>query len=343
MSKTLFRILLPGSLIALLLAACAAATPSPAPAPATAQPAAPATAQPPAPATTQPAAAYTEQPLATVTSQPATTLVGSRLLFSRFAGANHDFSGIFISMADGSGVANTPLTKSDINGRWSWSGAQIAVGTELPDGRIGTIIHSPDGSVLRVLEIPDATLNTVCTIWSRDDTRLACQAWDDASPARAGIYSVRASDGEDLQRLTTPPAGILDEPGDYSPDGQLVFKRINGDEGPGDLMLVKAGGESRLLYKGLMRESGRFSPDGRYVATSMSGRLEVISLDGKVLYEIFENGKFFYGPAWSPDGSRIAFSVTTVGYAKADIFTSMPDGSDRQQVTKTPEDENSVD
>ena len=69
----------------------------------------------------------------------------------------------------------------------------------------------------------------------------------------------------------------------------------------------------------------------------------VVSLDGKVLYEIAEKGKYLFGPAWSPDGTRIAFSMSPLGQASADIFTSLPDGRDRQQVTKTPDNEIGLD
>ena len=102
--------------------------------------------------------------------------------------------------------------------------------TVLDDDRIGTAIIRPDGTVERIFEIPDETLNLVCTVWSPDDTRLACEAWDDSDASRGGIHTVRASDGGDLTRLTSAPDGMFDLPGDYSPDGrQLVFKRTTGE------------------------------------------------------------------------------------------------------------------
>jgi hypothetical protein len=319
MKKNLSRITLLGTAMVLILAACAASTTTPAP--------------------------VAVQPTATVAEQPSTTVVEGRLLFSRFIEANHTFTGMFLSQADGSGESAIPLPGPEGGGRWSWSGQQIALMTVLPDQRIGTAIIAPDGKVLRVFTMPDATLNVSCSIWARDDKRLACEAWDDANPSRNGIYPVRASDGGDLQRLTTSPDGMHDLPGDYSPDGQFVFKRHSGDEGPGALMLVAvSGGEPRLLYnKQMMEDPGRFSPNGRSVASSTNGSLVVLSLNGTVLHEISENGQYLFGPAWSPDGARIAFSMSVLGRATADIFTSRPDGSDRQQVTKTSDNEIGVD
>ena len=310
MNNNLFRITLLGIAMAMILTTCAA------------------------PTATQ----------ALVTEQPTIIVPGNWLLFSRFIEATHTFTGMFVSQTNGSGEIAVPLPGPEGGGRWSRSGTQIAVMTVLADKRIGTAIIAPDGTVLRVLEIPDMTLNVSCTVWSRDDARLACEAWDDADPSRDGIYTIRTSDGEDLQRLTTPPDGMKDLPGDYSPTGQLVFKRHTGDEGPGPLLLVDANGsEPRLFYNGLMEDAGRFTFDGQFVVTSMGGSLLVIKLDGTVLHEISADGKYLFGPTWSPDGTRIAFSMTTTGQASAEVYTSLPDGTDRQQVTQTADNEIGVD
>jgi len=266
-----------------------------------------------------------------------------QFLFSRFTEATHTFTGMFISKTDGSAETSVPLPWTEGGGRLSKSGTEIAVPTLLADGRVGTAIIATDGAVLRILEIPDATLNLPCTEWSRDDARLACEGWDDTDSSRNGIYTVRASDGGNLQRLTTPPAGKHDLPGDFSSAGQFVFKRHTGDEGPGPLMLADAnGGEPRLLYDGPMEDPGRFSPDGLSVVTSTNGSLLVINLDGKVIHKIAVAGSYLFGPVWSPDGTRIAFSLGTGG-PFADIYTSLPDGSDRRQVTNTADNEIGVD
>lgn len=302
------------------------------------------TAAPPASADAPTASATARvTPKPTASPSTAVTLEG-RLLFSRFIEATHTFDGSFVSRPDGSDETAIPLPWTEGAFRWSRSGTEIAVATQLDDERIGTAIIAVDGSVLRVFEIPDPTLNLFCGLWSLDDTRLTCVGWDDADPSRRGIYTVRASDGGDLQRLrlTTPPEGMSDLPGDYSPTGQFVFKRAVGDEGDGQLMLVDAsGGEPRPLSTRHFGDPGRFSPDGSLIVTSSTGRIVIVDLDGNVVYEIRDAGASF-GPAWSPDGTRIVFSRATEVYA-ADIFTSLPDGSDRQQVTQTPDNEIGVD
>lgn len=295
-----------------------------------------------APVGGSPTAALTQTPTASPPSPSpsAAVVLGGRLLYSRFDEATHTFVGSFISRPDGSAEAEIPLPSTEGASRWSRSGSEIALATQLPDKRVGTAIIAPDGTVLRVLEIPDPTLNLPCGVWSIDDARLACEGWDDTDPSRRGTYSVRASDGGDLQRLSS---GQTDLPGDYSSAGQFVFKRGTGDEGPGPLMLVDAsGGAPRPLSPDSFADPGRFSPDGASILTSVDYRIVILDLDGKVVQAVAEPGALLFGPVWSPDGTRIAFS-RGIGGPFADLFTSLPDGTDRQQVTRTPANEIGVD
>ena len=282
-------------------------------------------------------------PSATSSASTAVTGLTGRLMFSRFDEATHTFISTHIARPDGSNEAELPLPGPEGGGRWSRSGEEIAVSTVLPDERIGTAIIAPDGTVDRILEIPDESLNLPCVVWSPDDSRLACEGWDDKDSSRRGIYTVRSSDGADLQRLTRTPEGMVDFVGGYSPDGaQFVFKR-SPDEAHGPLLIVDiAGGKPRPLSTSEFEDPGRFSPDGESVLTSAGGRIVIVDLDGEVLQRIGEPGAYSFGPVWSPDGMWIAFSRTTTGF-HADIFISRPDGRDRLQVTSTAANEITID
>ena len=265
-------------------------------------------------------------------------------MFSRFDEAIHTFISTHLIRPDGSGETELQLPGPEGGGRWSRDGSQIAVMTVLADGRIGTAIIRPDGAVERILEIPDETLNAVCTLWSPGDSRLACEAWDDTDPSRGGIYTVQASDGSGLTRLTTAPEGSNDLPGDFSPDGsQLVFKRTT-DEAAAPLMTLDliVGGDPVPLSDQSFEDAGRFSVDGASVLTSSGGDIILVDLDGNVLETIQEPSAFLFGPVWSPDGEWIAFSRGTSG-PFADVFISRVDGADRWQVTETPANEIAVD
>ena len=95
-----------------------------------------------------------------------------------------------------------------------------------------------DSGEVRTLETPDPTLELFCDFgWSPDGDRLVCEGYGVDDPSRNGIYSVRASDGGDLIRITSNPDGG-DIPGDYSPDGtRLVFMRFE-DDVPTGLFVV---------------------------------------------------------------------------------------------------------
>ena len=277
----------------------------------------------------------------TATNEPAavTEDLAGRLLFSRFDESTHTFLSTHVSRADGSNESEVAMPGPEGGGRWSWSGDAIAVMTVLTDDRIGTAIIKPDGTVERVLKIPDASLNLVCTVWSPDDKRLACEGFDETHPSRNGIYSVRSSDGGGLVRLTKTPASMVDLPGDYSPDGtQFLFKRTT-EESPGPLMVVPtAGGQTKPLSDLLVEDPGRYSRDGRTILTSSDGYIVLLSAAGREIGRFAHgDGTYLFGAVWSPDGSHIAYSGDS-GSA-ADIYTSLPDGTDHHQVTSTEDNE----
>jgi Tol biopolymer transport system component len=256
-------------------------------------------------------------------------------MFSRFDENTHTFLSTHLIRPNGTQEVEIELPGPEGGGRWSHDGSRIAVMTVLEDQRIGTAIIKPDGTVDRVLDIPDPTLSLVCTVWSPDDQRLACEGFDDSDSTRNGILTVRASDGGDLKRLTSAPEGMNDLPGDYAPDGrQIVFMRTTG-EAPGLMMLIDAaGGRPRPLSDDNYGDPGRFAPDGRSILTSAGHRLVTVDLEGQVLGTIEDAGSFLFGPVWSPDGRWIAYSRSTGGFV-ADVWVSRPDGRDAWRVTET--------
>jgi Tol biopolymer transport system component len=78
------------------------------------------------------------------------------------------------------------------------------------------------------------------------------------------------------------------------------------------------------------------SPDGRWVAYSRTGAREdlfVARTDGTAYRRLTDDAFRDRGPAWSPDGQRIAFYSDRDG--KYEVWTIRPDGSGLQQLTKT--------
>ena len=181
---------------------------------------------------------------------------------------------VYLVDADGS-ESDIELLLADAGaGRWSPDGREVSVFC-CDDGMAAHIVDVDTGD-LQTLESPDPTLELFCDFgWSPDGERLVCEGYGVDDPSRNGIYSVSASDGGDLQRITSNPDGG-DIPGDYSPDGtQLVFKRFEDDVPTGMFVVAIAddgagAGEPRQLTPAGMvlddtGHAGRWSPDGETV------------------------------------------------------------------------------
>jgi Tol biopolymer transport system component len=287
----------------------------------------------------------TDDASVTTTVEALPDLGGGRLMYSRFDESTHSFESTHIASPDGSDEVELRLPGPEGGGGWSNDGELIAVMTLLGDERVGTAIIRPDGTVARVLTIRDPTLNLVCPVWSGDDSRLACEGWDDGDTSRRGVYEVDAADGGNLVRLTTAPAGSTDIPGDYSPDGESFAFWRGADEGDGTLMVQRTDADATpaALSDRTFENEPRFSPDGALVLSAGGGRVFVLDLDGEVRFTIEEKGRFLFGASWSPTGEWIAYSSTAQGRFRADIYVSRMDGSDSHQITDTPANEIALD
>ncbi len=221
---------------------------------------------------------------------------------------------------------------------------------------------------VRGLETPDQTLELHCDFgWSPDGERLVCEGYGMDDPSRNGIYSVRASDGGDLTRITSNPAGG-DIPGTYSPDGtRLVFERFE-DDVPTGMFIVDisedgtAGGEPRQFTPAGMvlddtGHAGRWSPDGEeilFVARDSEDhhkaiwvvdvgaddgaphQLPIAPGCGGPLGEADAYG--CYAPDWSPDGDRIVFTRSEPDGSNESIWIVGADGSGLVQLTDGTDD-----
>ena len=248
---------------------------------------------------------------------------------------------------DGTGTIKLPGSA----GRYSPDGTKIEATTLTADGRIGTLLMNADGSDVTVFPIPGSSMNMPCAQWSPDAEKLLCEGWDDAHPATLpGLFTVDASDGSHITRLTTNTLGGHDIPGDFSPDGsRIVFLREDPGHGRHTLALfvANADGSDPHRISGWKNDSAccqaSWSPDGTRILFAFQGRLRTVRPDGTSIKTVkVDSGAQFYflsNPTWSPDGTHIAFVMWTSNLGEFDLFTVAADGSDLQQLTDTHREE----
>jgi len=254
-----------------------------------------------------------------------------RVLFARITPS--DASRHYVIDADGSTQRPFAPGKAFETRHLSPDGAKLAIVAMNDQGGVivgGTI--GVDGKGFRLFESADPTLHLACGVWAPHG-RMACEGWDDADPSRSGIYTVRASDGSGLQRVTHG----RDVPCDYSPDGtQLAFVRAAGPDEVETLTVMDADGTHlRPLFRGVTLSgiTCDWSPDGRSILTESDGTLVVVSPTGKASsFSGEEIDGYASGGVWSPDGARILFSMALEG-EQFDVYSAAADGSDVVRIT----------
>lgn len=245
---------------------------------------------------------------------------------------------------DGTDAARLLPGASQVS-RWSPDGSEIAVTScqNPPDCTTAATIVDPDtGGVLRWFEFPSPDIFTACVQWSPDGDRLACEGFGNTDPALNGIYSIDATDGTDLTRITSNRGGE-DIPGDYSPDGsRIVFLRTEPDrpERRSQALFIaevdRSAKAHRITPWGLSEETGSWSPDGEEILFSGAGVLYTVSVDAGTIRRIRLAGPgLAFDPDWSPNGRRIVFALYRAAGSQSDIWTAKANGRGMIRITKT--------
>jgi Tol biopolymer transport system component len=233
-------------------------------------------------------------------------------------------------------------------GQWSPDGTLISF--------FDRLLNPDDGSIIDLhlsAQYPDLFLP--CPVWSPDGARLACEGGF-IDPSLQGVYTVRSSDGGDLQRVTSDPGGD-DCPSDYAPNGKrLVFSRADATTYALYTVKLDGSGLQQITPPGMNFNfcNGSWSPQGNDILFSAqvpdsqhASTIWVVHSDGSGLRQIPVPGcgGLFSTPTfidcrtanWSPDGKKIVFSGFVAATGQRDLYTANPDGSGLFQVTHTPD------
>jgi TolB protein len=262
-----------------------------------------------------------------------------------FARDSLDGSGrhIFSIEPDGAGeiqlvarAADTPLLSPD--------GSRLAF--ECLDGDLVRVCladaHGSDPHMLTpdMSDMARPIDNYAPRAWSPDGQQLVLIGFGGAP---AGIFTMPASNGGGLIRVTTSPAGHVDDTLALSPDGsRIVFLRTPiADDHDADVYVVATDGTGlvRLSPPTMAVECCAppdWSPDGSRIVFAGKSRLErwavySIDADGSDRERISPLDGWAFAPRWSPDGRMIAFTQSASDGAQ--IFLVHPDGTDLIQVT----------
>jgi Tol biopolymer transport system component len=261
---------------------------------------------------------------------PAPLAGPGRIVFTEHQGSGHGFT-VYTMNPDGSDRKALISGRNAIP-RWSPDGRHIAVTLSVVDPVNFETVMNADGSGVRDLARPDPTLSLVCTAWSPDNALLACEGWDPTKAGREGVYTVRASDGGGLKRITTSTGGIHDIPGDFSPDGtQIVFVRATyPPTAVGQLWMASVdGSNTRKIADTLTGYRVSWSRDGRWVAGGANGQLLIFDLQNpsSTPRPIAIPKGIALNPRWSPDGRALVFGFVRTGTTTREVYVVNADGT----------------
>jgi len=240
-------------------------------------------------------------------------------------------------------------------GQWSPEGTRVIL-----FGELGELLFNVDDGSSVSLGLPGDLypgLLLFCGVWSPNGARLACEGFGKTDPSLNGVYTLRSSDGGDLQRVTSDPNGD-DAPSDYSPNGKrLVITRANDTTYEIDTVKLDGSGLKQITPDGMDFNfgNGNWSPQGNQIVFSahvpngdFHSSVWVVHFDGTGLRQLPIAGPCggpfgdpttlgCFNPVWSPDGSKIAIGRSQGDDGQRDLYTVNADGSGLFQVTNTPD------
>ncbi|NJD53817.1 MAG: hypothetical protein FIB07_13230 [Candidatus Methanoperedens sp.] len=254
--------------------------------------------------------------------------------------SNRDGNDEIYSMnADGTGQTRlTNNTASDVNPAWSSDGTRIAFVSNR-DGNNEIYVMNADGSNQQ--RLTSSTSSDINPTWSPDGTRIAFATnRDTGSWVGYEVYVMNAN-GSNQQRLTNNTVDDVNPT--WSPDGTRIAFITNKD-GNYEIYVMNADGSNPQRRTNNTASDGNpaWSPDGTKIAFVRNSGTWVADIyitnaytcqecTGTAPTDLSQSPSADADPAFSPDGTKIAFATSRDG--NYEIYIMNPDGSEQIRVT----------
>ncbi|HKD86944.1 MAG TPA: hypothetical protein VKB62_00325 [Streptosporangiaceae bacterium] len=170
--------------------------------------------------------------------------------------------------------------------------------------------------------------------WNPAGTRIV---FTRSKRATFNLWTMRASDGRRLRRLTSGPA--LDFEPAWSPDGtRVAFTRGFQQGDPGDIYILnlKSGQLTHVARSPAYDHEVAWAPSGKRLVFerdfAASSSIFAVNADGSHLARLTRGSFFDIGPAFSPDGRYIAFGSDRGGVFLDDLWVMRANGTSLHRV-----------
>ena len=243
---------------------------------------------------------------------------------------------------DGSGTQLTFTSSAEEQPSWAPDGRRLAF--KRSDEVFVRDVTS-DAPPQRLTVKATSNENNTQPGWSPDGERIVFRSNRADPTANVADIWVMDADGSEQRPLLVAP-GDQRYP-TFSPDGSRLAY-MSKHEGSSQIWIADAdGSDPKMVYDSPLEDSApAWSPDGRLLAFESHG--PVGGTDGDIYVLHLRSGDVLQltsdargapvhdeGPAWSPDGTMIAFTSERAD-PSGDVWVMQADGSEQRRLTTTP-------